>query len=117
MRSPTPATPVWWSWCSSERSATGESKEKNNSRWANFMVAQDYVVEKAESNRKLYFNLLPNNPASNDLLSMRLRLLTCAGLRTRVCGISQRYSAINQTGFSVVIQWSESKRARFTGRE
>jgi len=31
-----------------------------------------------------------------------------------MCWISQRYSAMNQIGFSVVIQWRSSNRARFS---
>ena len=39
------------------------------------------------------------------------------GVSKEMCGISQRCSAMNQIGFSVVIQLRRSNRARFTGRE
>jgi hypothetical protein len=38
--------------------------------------------------------------------STRVRLFSIAGVSSEMCGISQRYSAMNQTGFSVVIQFS-----------
>ena len=49
--------------------------------------------------------------------STRVRSFAMPRLRRARCGISQRYSAMNQMCFSVVIQWSRSNRARFTGRE
>src|SRR5437899_11871345 len=49
--------------------------------------------------------------------SSRVRFLFMLGVSNEMCGISQRCSAINQTGFSVVIQLRRSKRTRFTGRD
>src|SRR6476646_1570768 len=43
--------------------------------------------------------------------------LPLPGGTNEMCGISQRCSAMNQIGFSVVIQLRSSNRARFTGRE
>ena len=49
--------------------------------------------------------------------SSRLRFFFMLDEISEMCGMSQRCSAINQTGFSVVIQLRRSNRARFTGRE
>ena len=49
--------------------------------------------------------------------SSRVRFFSIAGVSNEMCGISQRCSAMNQIGFSVVIQLRPSNRARFTGRE
>src|SRR5206468_7858749 len=49
--------------------------------------------------------------------STRVRFFSIAVVSNEMCGISHKYSAMNQTGLSVVIQLRSSKRARFTGRE
>src|SRR5215831_5199916 len=64
-----------------------------------------------------YFVRWPTISARNVRRSRRVRFFAIAGVSNERCGISQRYSAMNQIGFSVVIQFLLSKRARFTGRE
>lgn len=49
--------------------------------------------------------------------STRVRCFSSPRLSRGRCGMSQRYSAMNQMSFSEVIQLRSSNRARFTGRE
>ncbi len=51
-----------------------------------------------------YLFLWPTISPRNVRRSTRVRFFSIAGVRSRMCGISQRYSAMNQIGFSVVIQ-------------
>ena len=64
-----------------------------------------------------YFFLWPIISPRTLRESSLVRFFLMLDVSSEMCGISQRCSAINQTGFSVVIQLRWSKRARFTGRE
>jgi len=66
---------------------------------------------------KNYFFLCPTISPDMVRRSRRVRFFSIAGVSNEMCGISQRYSAMNHVGFSVVIQLTRSNRARFTGRE
>jgi len=52
-----------------------------------------------------HFFLWPTISARIVRRSMRVRSFSIAGVSNEMCGISQRCSAMNQIGFSVVIQW------------
>ncbi len=52
-----------------------------------------------------YFFLWPTISPSNVRRSTRVRRFSIAGVSNEMCGISQRYSAMNQIGFSVLIQF------------
>src|SRR4029077_11307193 len=54
--------------------------------------------------RRLFF-LWPTISPRTVRRSTRVRFFSVAGVSNEMCGISQRYSAINQVGFSVVIQF------------
>jgi hypothetical protein len=64
-----------------------------------------------------HFFLWPTISARSVRRSTRVRFFSIADVSNEMCGISQRYSAMNQIGFSVVIQCRSSNRERFTGRE
>jgi hypothetical protein len=52
-----------------------------------------------------HFFLWPTISPSKVRRSTRVRFFCIAGVSNEMCGISQRCSAMNQTGFSVVIQF------------
>ena len=51
-----------------------------------------------------HFFLWPTISPRSVRRSTRVRFLSIAGVSNEICGISQRYSAMNHIGFSVVIQ-------------
>src|ERR1700730_10278022 len=73
----------------------------------------------AEDARNLHrsFFRWPTISLSQVRRSTRVRCFSKPRVSKGWCGMSQRYSAINQIGFSKVIQWRLSNRARFTGFE
>ena len=64
-----------------------------------------------------YFFLWPIISPRSVRRSTRVRFFSITDVSNEMCGISQRCSAMNQIGFSVVIHCRGSNRARFTGRE
>ena len=60
----------------------------------------------AATGTNYFFCLWPSISPRNVRRSTRVRFFSIAGVSNEMCGISQRYSAMNQTGFSVVIQSS-----------
>ena len=62
-----------------------------------------------------YFFLWPTISPRTVRRSTRVRFFSVAGVSNEMCGISQRCSAMNQIGFSVVIQLRSPNRVRFSG--
>src|ERR1043166_8398685 len=78
---------------------------------------RDFAGETPAATGTNYLFLWPTISPRRVRRSTRVRFFSILGVSNEMCGISQRYSAMNQVGFSVVIQWRSSNRARFTGRE
>jgi hypothetical protein len=81
---------------------TALSTKTSPNRSIRFAILQ---ANTACHHRRNYLFLWPTISPRSVRRSTRVRFFSIAGVSSEMCGMSQRYSAMNQIGFSAVIQF------------